>query len=462
MDREEHNYRPFVGTPESWRLSPSNPFHDDYDDVSWRSSSQHLDPFIGDEGRGPPWTRFRPPSPFVAATRSPMVPALSAVQIPSFSGSPLDYVRFMQLFNVHVAAWLPDDNTRLLYLIQHCTGDARRAIEDCVLLPPDIGYQRAQCVLRMRFGREQDIAAALIASIARGPAIGANDPRALTDFAIDLARCQMTLAYLGNREADSVETLRKVAQRLPLHLRTRWCERAVAMTDIHHMPQLRDFQVFVEDCARVANSVFAADPLLSPAPKPPSPRRAVTYATSVTAAAPSLCPCGKCANAMNCDAYALLSLRKKYDFCRKTGICFGCLRNGHIVSQCRAAPCNVNGCTRKHHVSLHGSPLSTADTLHPVMMVSVSSTSGESSLKDPATQSCAHRAHPPASACSSRKTPRRPRRRRSKYRASPKKRLQTTVGPRMRQSSVDLPSISTSLLHEEMFAGASYSETPPR
>ena len=56
-------------------------------------------------------------------------------EIPKFSGSPLEYSRFMSTFQTAIEAKVTDNNMRLMYLTQHCTGEAREAIQICMLLP---------------------------------------------------------------------------------------------------------------------------------------------------------------------------------------------------------------------------------------------------------------------------------------------------------------------------------------
>ena len=51
-----------------------------------------------------------------------------------FDGDSSKYPRFIKSFELNVESMIKDDNVRLSYLIQYCTGKAREAIENCVIL----------------------------------------------------------------------------------------------------------------------------------------------------------------------------------------------------------------------------------------------------------------------------------------------------------------------------------------
>ncbi|CAH3170338.1 unnamed protein product [Porites lobata] len=52
-----------------------------------------------------------------------------------FDGDPSRHPRFIKNFELNVESSITDDNVRLSYLIQYCTGKAKEAIENCVILP---------------------------------------------------------------------------------------------------------------------------------------------------------------------------------------------------------------------------------------------------------------------------------------------------------------------------------------
>ena len=81
-----------------------------------------------------------------------------------FDGEPVNYISFMHNFETCLDKDNPDNSRRLQLLIQHCTGKAREAVESCVNLPEEYGYQAAKETLRENFGKPHIIAQAYIKS----------------------------------------------------------------------------------------------------------------------------------------------------------------------------------------------------------------------------------------------------------------------------------------------------------
>ena len=87
---------------------------------------------------------------------------ISKIEILKFSGVPTKYFQFIKTFEVNVERVIEDANHRLLLLIQHCEGEARKLIEFCLMLDPQKGYRQAKSILNDNFGRRNQIARAFI------------------------------------------------------------------------------------------------------------------------------------------------------------------------------------------------------------------------------------------------------------------------------------------------------------
>ena len=64
-----------------------------------------------------------------------------------FKGEPMQYIRFLKTVEANVESSLLDPYKRLLLLIQHCEGEAKKMIEFCFLLEPSVGDIRAEAIL---------------------------------------------------------------------------------------------------------------------------------------------------------------------------------------------------------------------------------------------------------------------------------------------------------------------------
>ena len=73
---------------------------------------------------------------------------LPRVELTPFDGDAARYWKFMRQFETFVEAKVSNDEQRFLYLLHYCRGKAKEAIEECVLLPSEVGYQRAKRILK--------------------------------------------------------------------------------------------------------------------------------------------------------------------------------------------------------------------------------------------------------------------------------------------------------------------------
>ncbi|KAJ8027693.1 hypothetical protein HOLleu_29718 [Holothuria leucospilota] len=74
-------------------------------------------------------------------------------ELVTFDGSPENFWTFRNSFRTNIEGKCLDDRTRLTYLIQFCTGKARKSIENCILMQPGEGYAMAKMILADQFGQ---------------------------------------------------------------------------------------------------------------------------------------------------------------------------------------------------------------------------------------------------------------------------------------------------------------------
>ena len=78
-------------------------------------------------------------------------------EIARFNDDPKQYFKFIRSFITNIEKRIDDDDLKLSYLIQYCDGEAKEAIEDCVIIKTN-GYNRAKDILAHRYGRPHTIA----------------------------------------------------------------------------------------------------------------------------------------------------------------------------------------------------------------------------------------------------------------------------------------------------------------
>ena len=74
---------------------------------------------------------------------------LPKIELLQFSGDCQGYMKFIRNFEACVDTKDITENEKLQFLIQNCTGEAKRCIEDCGLYGKD-GYSKAKEILKNR------------------------------------------------------------------------------------------------------------------------------------------------------------------------------------------------------------------------------------------------------------------------------------------------------------------------
>ena len=314
-------------------------------------------------------------------------------ELVAFDGNPKNYRAFITSFQKNIADKTSDEVTKLTYLIQHCRGDAKNVIKDCVLLPPESAYVSAVSRLERRFGQSHLIARSYIDDMVQGPAIKPNDVDGLVKFSDEMANCQIVLSQLQfASDLDASGTLRSIVKRLPYTVQVKWADKASSLLEQGRNPTFADLSTFVEIRARVASSMFGRDlacpreqnkpkTQTKPDSKPTnSMQKVTTLATSLSDSASSgrspgkrseeskqqeneskqteikkdACPhCEKTGHTVEkCFKFKKLDFKDRHESVRVMGLCFRCLQSGHSARGCKKT---CGECKGSHHSLLHDS-----------------------------------------------------------------------------------------------------------
>ena len=287
-------------------------------------------------------------------------------EITNFDGDPRSYQRFMQTFKFVVEANTLDAGSRLNLLIQYTSGVARSVIENCVLLNPEDGYERAKQLLKENFGKPYDIARTYISALISGKPIANNDPKLLAEFSRELIKTEDTLNALGyTADINATSNLQLIVKRLPSFLQTRWTDRALDIEDFGREPSFHDLAEFVKKRARAANSTYGqlqhseSQQRRSDSSRlrqnQERPRRSA-FATQVESANDERRqrPCYMCEELhpiWNCETFIKCPVDKRIEFVKEKRLCFNCL-GPHKKMDCRSKY-KCRECHMRHHTLLH-------------------------------------------------------------------------------------------------------------
>ena len=185
-----------------------------------------------------------------------------------------------------------------------------------------------------------------------------------------MQNCALTLVQMGYKaDVNNSYNLVKVVKRLPVHLKSKWADRAGSLTLAGTEPTFMDLGGFVEEKALLENTMYerivGSTPDKERSSKPPPKIESLsskenTFATQskdlsqVNTARIVTCPlCSDQHRLWKCELIKAKSLEERKIFVRQGRLCDNCLGSGHMAMYCRSKMmCQVNGCGWKHHTML--------------------------------------------------------------------------------------------------------------
>ena len=295
-----------------------------------------------------------------------------------FTGDPLRYADWEASFQALVHQKGIPAEERMHYLRKYLAGPAKEAVEGYFFVPSPYAYEEARSLLQKRFGTPFVIAHAFKKKLEGWPKIGPRDFQGLRKFSDFLHQCIAALGSYGGLDVlDSELENAKILTKLPERLMFSW-----GRLTIDYQDRYGRFPPFMEFCRFVhQESEIVCNPILMTITEQHSPgtqkdssqkntqkrsdSRPRGSALKTEAKLPkekskpeSPSPelsCHLCSGPHlidDCPKFLSLSLEERQETAKKKGLCFGCLRKGHLTKNCRnRAHCAT--CKRRHPTTLH-------------------------------------------------------------------------------------------------------------
>ena len=171
---------------------------------------------------------------------------LPKVELPTFDGSPGDWVDFIIKFRdlVHLQEYL-NDGQRIRLLLQQLKGEARRSVKGFANNAK--GYVLALKKIKYLFGQRPMVAQAVLSKVTKGKSIQDGDVRGLSDLLYSINDCLITMTQLNyEHDLHSSDTLRQAVQRLPQWLLRKWSERSLFIRRTKE-PNLKHLHSWLQD-----------------------------------------------------------------------------------------------------------------------------------------------------------------------------------------------------------------------
>ena len=307
----------------------------------------------------------------------------------TFTGDMLQFPVWIKAFNAIIESHTDSPAERLYFLGRYTSGAAREAIQGFLSLDDDDAYIRAKNTLMSRYGDRYKVSEAFKKKLNSWPTIRPGDPEGLRRFSDFLQHCNsamMSITYLDS--LNSAEENRKLIEKLPKYLADRW-NRVIdrwlygpergqdtsLMMSSGCYPPFSTFCQFISDESRIAcgpGYVYSTQSTkkapqtqsqfgqMSRPGKPKVGSFASQTATATTdtdiqsakktkkdgstgastnkTAGAQQLQCLHCKGQHyldQCQGFLAKTAEDKKVFASSHGLCFGCLRRGHLFSKCK-------------------------------------------------------------------------------------------------------------------------------
>ena len=285
--------------------------------------------------------------------------SLPKLKLAEFSGDPLEWPEWSQLFQATVHAANIDDSVKMNHLKTKVTGKAKEAIAGLGYTAEM--YNVAWNVLVRNFGKPQMVVNAELKRIYSFPPMKPYDGAALIKFARIVSSCVNILTqfnYVGDLNSEGV--LGSATRKLTLDTKTKWLTYVKQMN--LYQPGLAVFSEWLNDIADVQDELLLYSNLNADRAKTSYKEKAEgsTFATSAPDTASDNSKYQReCAlkdgkhPIWKCEKFKKMNVEERGQKAKDLKLCFKCLSDAHQMRNCSGRLCDVNGCGKPHHRLLH-------------------------------------------------------------------------------------------------------------
>ena len=144
------------------------------------------------------------------------------VDIPVFTGNPLEYHYFMSSFKEAVECKIDDPHGRLVCLLKFTVGEAKETIQHFIQQPPEVGYRLTKTLLEEHDGNPHRMLVAYRKEIKSWAPLKQGDSSSYRKFYNFLIKCDSIMSLKQWNALDTPDKLCSLISKLPGNTRGRW------------------------------------------------------------------------------------------------------------------------------------------------------------------------------------------------------------------------------------------------
>lgn len=289
---------------------------------------------------------------------------------PVFMGDSLQFIEWKSSFMALIDKKAISAADKLFYLKKYVSGPARKTIEGTFFRNDEAAYLDAWSKLNARYGQPFAIQRAFRERLAKWPKIQAKDAMSLRDFSDFLNACQDAMPHVkGLQILNDYQENQKLVQKIPDWAVNRWNREVTqALSKTQEFPTFKEFAAFVSAEAEIACNPITSFHALQASESDTEKgiqrevrrNKARVFSTQTETGCivrpASKYHCMFCQNdkhqLLTCPRFISKPLEERRKFIQEKKICYGCLKPGHAVRDCRYR-LTCSSCKGRHPTCLH-------------------------------------------------------------------------------------------------------------
>lgn len=331
---------------------------------------------------------------------------LPITEPPVFSGDPIQFIEWKAAFTSLIDRKAISSADKLHYLKKYVAGPARKSLDGIFYRNDDEAYKDAWGKLNQRYGQPFIIQKAFREKLSKWSKIQPKDSEGFREFSDFLNACHQAMPHVKGLEIlNDCDENQKLVHKLPDWAAARW-NRQVTQTliETHDFPKFKDFVTFMSMEAEIAcnpvtsfSALHASDPTSEKRVLKDSKRNKANVfhiqadienkqndENEQRHSKANVKMCFFCKDSKHkiysCPKFAAKSLEEKRKYVKENKLCYGCMKPGHSVKECRHR-LSCDTCGGRHPSCLHDENYTRKVNCTPVSNQGTTGTAASISLK---------------------------------------------------------------------------------
>ncbi|XP_041774267.1 uncharacterized protein LOC121594717 isoform X1 [Anopheles merus] len=268
-------------------------------------------------------------------------------QLPTFAGNPEEWSVFENAFYETTELCGFSDGENIIRLQQALKGEAFKTVQG--RLRKAANLKEVMQELKSSFGRPEVVVKTLLSQIRRQVPPRAEKLETLVQFAVSVDEMCAAVRNNGVEERYDGPVLDELVGRLPPMIKLMWGIHSLTLSKVN----LAAFGKWMQTIKHAAQAVTSPANLIEP--RCSKYLHMHTTNPSSQNSTEAVCACDNgCVRLYECDGYWQKSVADRWDIIKRNYLCKCCLKK-HRAPCKETRVCGKDGCTVKHHPSLHNS-----------------------------------------------------------------------------------------------------------